>query len=40
MKWRMRLLVGAIVTAIAGAAMAGWPIARTSSARVMTFGEN
>jgi len=31
MKWRMRLLVGAIVTAIAGAAMAGWLIARTSS---------
>jgi choline-sulfatase len=30
MKWRMRLLVGAIVTAIAGAAMAGWLIARTS----------
>jgi arylsulfatase A-like enzyme len=29
--WRMRLLVGAIVTAIAGAAMAGWLIARTST---------
>lgn len=29
--WRVRLLVGAIVTAIAGAAMAGWLIARTSS---------
>lgn len=29
--WRLRILVGAIVSAIAGAAMAGWLIARTST---------
>ncbi len=30
-RWRVRILVGAIVTAIVGAAMAGWLVARTSS---------